>query len=46
MKCTVCGAELKATRTDLPLKVRETGITASTWIWSEWTSKAMAYGKR
>ena len=26
MKCTVCGAELKATRTDLPFKVRETGI--------------------
>ena len=26
MKCTVCGAELKATRTDLPFKVGETGI--------------------
>ena len=26
MKCTVCGAELMATRTDLPFKVRETSI--------------------
>ena len=26
MKCTVCGAELRATRTDLPFKVRETSI--------------------
>ena len=26
MRCTVCGAELKATRTDLPFKVRETSI--------------------
>jgi len=26
MKCTVCGAELKATTTDLPFKVRDTGI--------------------
>jgi len=26
MKCTVCGAELKPARTDLPFKVRETGI--------------------
>ena len=26
MKCTVCGDELQATRTDLPFKVRETGI--------------------
>ena len=26
MKCTVCGAELKATITDLPFKLRETGI--------------------
>ncbi|MFQ5894774.1 MAG: YgiT-type zinc finger protein [Nitrospinota bacterium] len=26
MKCTVCGAELKATETDLPFKVRETSI--------------------
>jgi len=26
MKCTVCGAELKPTRTDLPFKVWETGI--------------------
>jgi YgiT-type zinc finger domain-containing protein len=26
MKCTVCGSELKATKTDLPFKVRETTI--------------------
>jgi YgiT-type zinc finger domain-containing protein len=26
MKCTVYGSELKATRTDLPFKVRETTI--------------------
>ncbi|MBI2863766.1 MAG: YgiT-type zinc finger protein [Chloroflexi bacterium] len=26
MRCTVCGPELKATRTDLPFKVRETSI--------------------
>ena len=26
MRCTVCGAELNATRTDLPFKVRETSI--------------------
>ncbi|MBI2863763.1 MAG: YgiT-type zinc finger protein [Chloroflexi bacterium] len=26
MRCTNCGGELKATRTDLPFKVRETGI--------------------
>ena len=26
MRCTVCGAELTATRTDLPFKVRETSI--------------------
>ena len=26
MKCSICGAELKATRTDLPFKVRETSI--------------------
>ena len=26
MRCEVCGAELTATRTDLPFKVRETGI--------------------
>lgn len=26
MKCTVCGTELEATKTDLPFKVRETGI--------------------
>ena len=26
MKCAVCGAELNATRTDLPFKVHETGI--------------------
>lgn len=26
MKCTVCGADLKVTRTDLPFKVRETNI--------------------
>ena len=26
MRCTVCGAELKATRTHLPFKVREAGI--------------------
>ncbi|HAM59570.1 MAG: YgiT-type zinc finger domain-containing protein [Candidatus Rokubacteria bacterium GWC2_70_24] len=26
MRCTVCGAELAATRTDLPFKVRETSI--------------------
>ena len=26
MRCTACGAELKATRTDLPFKVRETSI--------------------
>lgn len=26
MKCEVCGAELKATKTDLPFKVREAGI--------------------
>ncbi len=26
MKCTVCGADLRATTTDLPFKVRETGI--------------------
>lgn len=26
MKCTVCGAALQAIRTDLPFKVRETGI--------------------
>jgi YgiT-type zinc finger domain-containing protein len=26
MRCKVCGAELKSTRTDLPFKVRETSI--------------------
>ena len=26
MKCEVCGSELKATKTDLPFKVRETAI--------------------
>lgn len=26
MRCTVCGAELTATRTDLPFKVREASI--------------------
>lgn len=26
MRCTVCGGELKATRTDLPFKVRENSI--------------------
>ena len=26
MRCEVCGAELTATRSDLPFKVRETGI--------------------
>jgi YgiT-type zinc finger domain-containing protein len=26
MKCTVCGAELTATRTDLPFKVGDTSI--------------------
>lgn len=26
MRCEVCGAELTATMTDLPFKVRETGI--------------------
>ena len=26
MKCTVCGHELTPTKTDLPFKVRETGI--------------------
>lgn len=26
MKCTVCGADLKVTRTDLSFKVRETSI--------------------
>lgn len=26
MKCTVCGADLKMTRTDLPFKVGETSI--------------------
>jgi YgiT-type zinc finger domain-containing protein len=26
MRCTVCGAELTATQTDLPFKVRETSI--------------------
>lgn len=26
MRCTMCGAELKAKRTDLPFKVRETSI--------------------
>jgi YgiT-type zinc finger domain-containing protein len=26
MKCTVCGGEITATKTDLPLKVRETSI--------------------
>jgi YgiT-type zinc finger domain-containing protein len=26
VKCTMCGAELQATRTDLPFKVRATGI--------------------
>ena len=26
MKCTVCGAALKSTSTDLPFKVREAGI--------------------
>lgn len=26
MRCTTCGAELKATRTDLPFKVHETSI--------------------
>jgi YgiT-type zinc finger domain-containing protein len=26
MRCTVCGAEMTATRTDLPFKVRETSI--------------------
>lgn len=26
MRCTVCGAELKPTRTDLPFKLREASI--------------------
>ena len=26
MRCSVCGAELERTRTDLPFKVRETSI--------------------
>jgi len=26
MRCEVCGAELKATKTDLPFKVRDAGI--------------------
>jgi len=26
MRCTVCGSELAATQTDLPLKLRETSI--------------------
>jgi YgiT-type zinc finger domain-containing protein len=26
MKCTACGSELRAVSTDLPFKVRETGI--------------------
>ena len=26
MKCAVCGGELKATRTDLPFKIREASI--------------------
>ncbi|MBI4321068.1 MAG: type II toxin-antitoxin system MqsA family antitoxin, partial [Chloroflexi bacterium] len=26
MRCTICGGELKATRTDLPFTVRETSI--------------------
>ena len=26
MRCAMCGAELTRTRTDLPFKVRETGI--------------------
>jgi len=26
MRCEVCGAELKATKTDLPFKVRDGGI--------------------
>ncbi|MBI2200498.1 MAG: YgiT-type zinc finger protein, partial [Armatimonadetes bacterium] len=26
MRCTICGGELEATRTDLPFKVRETSI--------------------
>jgi YgiT-type zinc finger domain-containing protein len=26
MRCTVCGAELRATKTDLPFKVSETAI--------------------
>jgi YgiT-type zinc finger domain-containing protein len=26
MRCTVCGAELRATKTDLPFKVGETAI--------------------
>jgi YgiT-type zinc finger domain-containing protein len=26
MKCAVCGSELRATKTDLPFKVRETTI--------------------
>lgn len=26
MRCTICGGELKATRTDLPFKVRENSI--------------------
>lgn len=26
MRCTICGGELKATRTDLPFKLRETSI--------------------
>jgi YgiT-type zinc finger domain-containing protein len=26
MKCRVCGSQLKATKTDLPFKVRETAI--------------------
>ena len=26
MKCTVCGAELRATQTDLPFKVSDTSI--------------------
>ena len=26
MRCAVCGAELKAMRTDLPFKIRETSV--------------------
>jgi len=26
MRCGICGAELKATKTDLPFKVRDAGI--------------------